>query len=215
MSQAKRQPRYRRFTGDARRAMLIEAGMACLARGGIRDFTVDSISAEAGVSRSLIAHHFGSKDGLLAAVYAEMYSSLLSRLGPDEEATIDLAGMIDILAREHLIEDANLNAWLALWGEVQTNPALLAEHRRHYLTYRARVANVIRREAAARGRAVDADRLAVMVIALIDGLWLERGIDPSMLGGAEGREACYQLLEAFVGPLPRASTPVRPYPQKA
>jgi TetR/AcrR family transcriptional regulator, transcriptional repressor of bet genes len=184
--------------------MLIAAGTACLSRGGILAFTVDQISAEAGVSRSLIAHHFGSKDGLLAAVYADMYAGLLSRLAPEGKA-IDLTQMIEILAAEHLVEDANLHAWLALWGEVNKNPELQAVHRRHYMTYRAEVAEIIRRAAINRGRVVDADRLAVMVIALIDGLWLERGIDAGMLGSSEAREACFQLLEAFLGPIARQS----------
>lgn len=202
MTAPKREPRYRRIEGGARRAMLIEAGAACLSRGGILAFTVDQIAAEAGVSRSLIAHHFGSKNGLLAAVYAKMYTGMLSRFAPDGKA-VDLAVMIDILVAEHLFEDANLQAWLALWGEVAKTPELQAEHRRHYMTYRAQVAEVIRRAAIERGRVVDADRLAVMLIALIDGLWLERGIDPGMLGSVEAREACFQLLESFLGPVTR------------
>ncbi len=64
------EPRFRRYAADIRAAMLVEAGMVCLARGGITAFTVDNICAEAGASRGLIAHHFGGKDGLLAAVYA-------------------------------------------------------------------------------------------------------------------------------------------------
>lgn len=209
MTEPDRKPRYRRYPGGTRRAMLVAAGAACLSRGGILEFTVDRISAEAGVSRSLIAHHFGSKDGLLAAVYADMYAGLLSRLAPEGEV-VDLAEMTDILAAEHLVADANLHAWLALWGEVARNPVLQAEHRRHYMTYRAQVAEAIRRAAAGRGRPVDADRLAVMLIALIDGLWLERGIDPGMLGSAEAREACFQLLEAYLGPVDRQPAAKRP-----
>lgn len=209
MTATKAPPRYRRYPGDARRAMLIEAGLACLRRGGIREFTVDLIAAEAKVSRGLIAHHFGSKDGLLAAVYSEMYAQLLLRLDPDQRSA-DLGRLIDVLANEHLIEDANLQAWLALWGEVGTNPTLQAAHRRHYVAYRSMVAGVIRRAAVQRGRIVDADRLALMLIALIDGLWLERGIDPGMLGGAEAREACFQLVESFLGPIERQPGPPLP-----
>lgn len=73
MSRAKPAPKYTRLTSEERRAELIAAGLACMARGGIQEFTVDRICAEAGVSRGLITHHFGSMNGLLAAVYASMY----------------------------------------------------------------------------------------------------------------------------------------------
>ena len=40
-------PRYRRYTSETRGAMLIEAGMKCLARGGITAFTIDNICTSA------------------------------------------------------------------------------------------------------------------------------------------------------------------------
>ena len=76
------QPRFRRYSSETRAAMLVDASLVCLARGGILDFTIDSICREAGVSRGLITHHFGSKDGLLAAVYATMHDRLLSTIAP-------------------------------------------------------------------------------------------------------------------------------------
>jgi hypothetical protein len=45
--------------------------------------------------------------------------------------------------------------------------------------------------------------LAIMFISLVDGLWLERCIDPDVLSDNQAREACFQLLEAFLGPLER------------
>ena len=72
------QPKFVRQSAEARREMLIDAGLACLARDGILGFTIDRICTEAKVSRGLITHHFKSIDGLLAAVYETMYGKALA-----------------------------------------------------------------------------------------------------------------------------------------
>jgi AcrR family transcriptional regulator len=198
-------PRFRRYSSETRAAMLVDAGLACLARGGILDFTIDSICREAGVSRGLITHHFGSKDGLLAAVYASMYDRLLTAIAPADGPVPSLAGLVEASFAPEVFNPASLKIWLALWGEIANNAALQAVHRRRYGDFRASVARAIAAEAARRNRPVDAEALAVMFIALSDGVWLEQAIDPSMLSPGAAREACFGLLEAFLGPLPRTT----------
>jgi TetR/AcrR family transcriptional regulator, transcriptional repressor of bet genes len=203
---AARSPRYRRYSSAQRRLMLIDAGLACLARGGILEFTTDNICREAGASRGLITHHFKSKDGLLAAVYAAMYDRMLALIAPADEAHPDLVAMVEAVVSADLLEREPLNAWLALWGEVSNNPQLQAAHRERYAFYRNRVAAGIRAVADERGVETDADALAVTFISLVDGLWLERCLDAEVMSDVAAREACFRLLEAFLGPLPRAGT---------
>ena len=200
-------PRFRRYSSETRAAMLVDAGLACLARGGILDFTIDSICREAGVSRGLITHHFGSKDGLLAAVYATMYDRLLTAIAPADGPVPSLVRLVEASFAPEVFNRASLKIWLALWGEIANNAALQAVHRRRYSDFRAGVAGAIATEAARRNRPVDADALAVMFIALSDGVWLEQAIDPSMLSPDAAREACFGLLEAYLGPLPRTTVP--------
>lgn len=201
------EPRYRRYPPEVRAAMLVEAGLACLARGGITAFTTDNICREAGASRGLITHHFGTKDGLLAAVYAAAYQPLLDSLTPSGEAHPDLMQIIERVFGTYNFTRDSLSVWLALWGEVATNPALQAEHRKHYARYRATVARAIDDLARARGLSLNAQDLAISVIALIDGLWLEQGIDPELLSPTRSIEACRRMLEPIFGPLSAASGP--------
>lgn len=192
-------PRFRRYSSAERRMMLIDAGLECLKRGGILEFTIDNICAVAGASRGLVTHHFGSKDGLLAEVYATMYDRTLAGIEP---AGAGLRAMVRALVSREMLGREGLNAWLALWGEVANNDHLRAEHRRHYATYRATLTAAIGDEAAAKGRKVDAGLLAVTLISLIDGLWLERCLDPDAMSEGAAEAACLTLLEAFLGPLP-------------
>lgn len=178
------EPKFRRYAPEVRAAMLVEAGMACLARGGITAFTVDNICAEAGASRGLIAHHFGGKDGLLAAVYAAAYQPVLQGW-----EGVDLAGLVDRLFDPVQFTEHGLRVWLALWGEIAVNPALQAEHARHYAVYRGLVAGV-----------VGDDALAGAVIALADGLWLEQCLAPELMSPERAKAACKMLLTPILGP---------------
>lgn len=201
MMPEKTPPKFRRFAPEMREAMLVEAGLTCLARGGITAFTIDNICREARASRGLIAHHFGSKDGLLQAVYSAAYAPFLAAVAPQAGPQPDLGQLIDAAFSEALFGRDTLNVWLALWGEIAVNPGLRAVHRRHYAAYHRSVAAAIARHSATRGLTVDAEGLALSFIALIDGYWLERHLDPDRLGPDAARRACLQLLEPVLGPI--------------
>ncbi|MEJ2867708.1 TetR family transcriptional regulator [Actinomycetospora sp. OC33-EN08] len=57
----------RRRRGLRRRAALIEAVLAVVARDGVAGVSHGSVAAEAGLPRSAVSHHFDSLDDLLAA----------------------------------------------------------------------------------------------------------------------------------------------------
>ena len=189
-------PRFRRYASEVRAAMLVEAGLATLAEGGITAFTVDNICRRAQASRGLIAHHFGGKDGLLVAVYHAAYTPLLADLSPD----LTLPALLDRLFSKAHFSRATLNTWLALWGEVAVNADLQIEHRRNYGAFRAAVARAIVRHAPT--AAPHADDLATALIALADGLWLELCIAPDLMTAPRARQICAGLLEPILGPLP-------------
>jgi TetR/AcrR family transcriptional repressor of bet genes len=200
-------PRYRRYSSEVRAGMLIEAGLACLARGGITAFTVDNICRESGSSRGLITHHFGSKDGLLSQVYAAAYRPMLENLVSSSGKTLQLGEMLDRMLSAETFTKESLNVWLALWGEIATNSVLQAEHRKHYSIYRSTVAAAISDLAATRGLDIDPEGLAISVISLVDGLWLEQCLDPDLLTPERARAACQRLLEPILGPLGDSATP--------
>jgi TetR/AcrR family transcriptional regulator, transcriptional repressor of bet genes len=191
----------KRLTSGDRRAQLEDAALACMAQGGILHFTIDKVCAKAGVSRGLITHHFGSKDGLLAAVYARMYGAMLDAIEERVTGQPRIVTLVEAMMSPPQFAPDQLNIWLSLWGEIATNPTLQKEHRKHYATYRADVATAVQEVKEERGVTVDADALALSLICLIDGLGLQRCIDPTVLDADQARTACYGLLEAALGPV--------------
>lgn len=199
MRRAKPEPKYTRLTSDERRAELIAAGLACMARGGIQEFTVDKICTEAGVSRGLITHHFGSMNGLLAAVYAAMYQAATKAGRPPAPGEPRLAALLDAFFAPETFNRDMLTIWLTLWGQISINPELGHEHRRQYADYLADVADAIEEIAAERGRKVDARALAKTLICLVDGLGLQHCIDPATMPAGTAKAACHDLLEPHLG----------------
>jgi len=203
----KTKPRFARVEADLRRQMLIDAAIRCLAEGGIAAFTVDRISREANVSRGLINHHFDGIAGLLIEVYEAMTQSMLAAgretLFFEGSAEKRLAAVIDTMFRPPMFSKSSLRAWLALWGEVATNPRLKASHRKSYDAYRKAIGDALAEIAKARKVKVDSEALAMTTIALIDGLWIEWCLDSSVVNRDTARGAVYDLLEARLGPLKR------------
>lgn len=187
---------YERKSAAQRRRELIEAGIACLGRGGISGFTIDRICRQAGVSRGLINHHFKTKDELLVQTYAAMTEHLVFESAADD-ALIQLRELIDISFDEHSFNRSNLRAWLSIWSEVPNNAALNALHRKRYRDYRTRLETALRAAAAAQGLRIDASSIARQMIALIDGLWLEYCLHAEDFSLADAKRDCIRLLRAY------------------
>ncbi|KAB2877403.1 MAG: TetR family transcriptional regulator [Albidovulum sp.] len=200
MDRKLRAPRFTRMSGEDRRAALVSAGLACMAQGGIQAFTVDRVCAEAGVSRGLITHHFGSMNGLLAAVYARMYDDSTRPAHAAAPGATRLSALLDAYFAPELFNRDTLNIWLALWGQISVNADLREEHRVQYPAYVRDVAAAIGAVAAQNGREVDAGVLATTLIALVDGLGLQHCIDPGSMPADSARAACRSLLEPHLGP---------------
>lgn len=80
---------------DETRAKLIDAGRRAFATKGFAAASMDDLTAEAGLTRGALYHHFGDKRGLLAAVVAQVDGEMASRAqqaGGDAED--DFAGLL-------------------------------------------------------------------------------------------------------------------------
>lgn len=77
--------RRTRLTPDERRAQLVALGVALLAESPLDELTIDTLSERAGVSRGLLFHYFGSKQGLHREVVRTARDSMLHATEPSTE----------------------------------------------------------------------------------------------------------------------------------
>jgi len=121
--------------------------------------------------------------------------------GQDARPGAGLSAIVDATLDPEDFNRDTLKVWLALWGEIASNPTLRKAHRSLYRPYRDSIAREIRRTAEARGIEIDADRLATGYLALIDGLWLEWCLDETVIDRAAARAIATEFLEARLGPI--------------
>ena len=188
---------FTRESADARRADLIEATAACLAEPGLAGTNVRAICAKAGVSPVLLRHYFGGIDDLIAATYQATSDRMDAIfIGAVEAAGHDprerLKAYLTASFRPPVTDPELLGAWTAFWA-LSRNDARMADiHAKSYAGYRARLTELL--------RACDArepERLAIMLTAMVDGLWLELSLDAASFGA----EAAARMVEKAVGAL--------------
>jgi betaine-aldehyde dehydrogenase len=180
---------------EARRRQLVEVTIDSLAEVGYVGTTLAQIAARANVSPGLVAHYFGDKDGLLFAAFR----SLAGRVANQVRARLKQAGTPR--GRIQAVIDANLapqefdqrtgTAWLAFWGQVLQAASL----RRVQSAYQKRMLSNLRSALKTLVPADDARRLAAMIAAMIDGVWLRAALSGWQEADSESARA---LLTEFV-----------------
>jgi len=76
----KRKRNSGKLTSSARRAQLIEVGRSTFAERGYEATTVEEIAARAKVSKPILYHHFGGKEGLYAVVVDREVEYILTHI---------------------------------------------------------------------------------------------------------------------------------------
>jgi betaine-aldehyde dehydrogenase len=180
---------------ESRRRQLIDVTIDSLAELGFVGTTLAQIAGRAGVSPGLVSHYFGDKDGLLEAAFR----SLSGRVGDHVRARLKLIGTPR--ARIQAVIDANLaleefsqrtgTAWLAFWGQVLHVPSL----KRVQAVYQRRMLSNLRHPLKQLVPPDEAQNLAAMIAAMIDGVWLRAALSGWREADSETARA---LLTEFV-----------------
>ncbi|KAA1419124.1 TetR/AcrR family transcriptional regulator [Nocardioides humilatus] len=96
-----------RLTPEQRREQLLELGLELFAGHTIEDISIDRLSEEAGVSRGLLYHYFGSKQGFHEAVIQRAADDLVAVTAPPEDddpivrLLASLAAYVDYVIANH------------------------------------------------------------------------------------------------------------------
>ncbi len=140
--------RFSRLEPEQRKALLIEATLACLKRHGFQGASVRKICAEAGVSVGLINHHYDGKDALVAEAYLAVTGRVMRLLrGAIDTAPGGAARALGvlrgILLRELLDPHCSTPGWRS-GVRVGSIEAIGRVHDHSYGEYRALLVGVLR-----------------------------------------------------------------------
>ncbi|MBV8342665.1 MAG: transcriptional regulator BetI, partial [Gammaproteobacteria bacterium] len=180
---------------EARRVQLIEVTIDSLAEVGYVGTTLAEIARRAGVSPGLVAHYFGDKEGLLEAAFRTLARTLAarvrSRLALARTPRARVQAVIDSNLGPEEFDRRSATAWLAFWGQV---PHVLGL-KRVQGAYQRRMLSNLRGDLKRLIAAPEARRLAAMIAAMIDGVWLRAALSAWQEADSASARA---LLAAFV-----------------
>lgn len=190
-------PKPRQKSTDRRRD-LAAATLRCLQRDGYASLTARKIAAEAGMSLGHISYHFPTMDALLVAAY-ELASDNLRAAGGQLQA--DKASPLDRFAAflqagfaPEFLHPAHLRMRIDLWSAALSNPAIAATERVLYDRYRAELFGLLT-ALAAPGRQAAIGQVQDLIMATLDGIWLDwmRRRDPAATQNA--LRACVEYTQ--------------------
>lgn len=117
---------YTRLAPDERRAQVLEAARRVYVRDGFAEASTAAVAREAGVTRGLVHHYFGSRRALFLAVLAELAERLpaairtdLEGLPIEEVVEVNSNALLDAVERDR-------EAWITLLGAAGPDPEVEA-----------------------------------------------------------------------------------------
>ncbi len=167
------------------RELLLEAAIECLQEKGYARTTSRDLVAVSGANLASIGYHFGSKEHLLNIAVTEAFQRWLKPLialaaepgpaTPLERLGRTLGGLMGTLDEKRPL----ISACLEAWAQIAHSEDLRAEMLITYDDFHGVIADTTR-DAFAEIDApdIDADALAVLIIALFDGLLIQWQLDP-------------------------------------
>jgi transcriptional repressor BetI len=181
-----------------RRRQLIEATIASIHEVGLAESSLSRISARAGVSTGIVHHYFEDKAELLESTLRQLGNSLrhsvVRRLNAARTPAERLMAVVDGNIGPDQFTPEGVSAWLAFWAQVPTHPRL------------ARVQNVIISrlhdnlvDALRKLGRRDAEEIASVTEALIDGLWLRAALSADGPDPTRARRLVLDYLHTRLG----------------
>jgi AcrR family transcriptional regulator len=202
----RRAPRARTRDPEAKRARVMAAARGLLVERGYAATTTAAVARRAGVSEGILFHHFGSKEGLLAAVAGEYGRGLAEAMfagAPLGEAP-PAAGEMLARAFDYVRERGTLSRLLVLAADPGSRETAHAANRAEIVGALARALA----EWSARGlvRPMDPQIAAELLFALVGA-----ALSECFVRGGGAREADYlreavRCVEGAVAPRPDLCT---------
>jgi TetR/AcrR family transcriptional regulator, transcriptional repressor of bet genes len=180
---------------------------------GIENATLREIARRGGLSLGRLTHYFGSKDDLLAFAFRWLTEESFTEL--DRLATVHPPGRrrleAAVEAMSRFGEPAGIGLWLSVWERATRNPAFANEHRAFYARWRSYVRTCLSDTLALeRTRLAGLDEATDLILASVDGLWIEGAFEPERFAAARRRALLRLQLDALIESLAAAAPAAAP-----
>ena len=187
---------------DLRREEIAKAALAIFATQGAEGMTLERVAKDIGASKGIILHYFSSKDELIDRVLSdaltilgrEYQSALSSAVGSDAW----LVKFLSFVVSDELFTEDYARVWLSICASSRTN----SPYRRFRKVITRRVRTNLVSALKPRLGNMEARPVAESLMALVDGLWLRRALDPQSLSSDRAKALLLTHLEesfAFSG----------------
>jgi TetR/AcrR family transcriptional repressor of bet genes len=103
-----------------------------------------------------------------------------------------------------LFKPEYLGIWVGFWSIIGKSPSLKKLNRTMYAQDRAKYQLIFEEIAKKRGIEIDARRVAISLIALTDGLWLEWCLDSKGFSPQDAEAACIDFVKRALMPMPES-----------
>jgi TetR/AcrR family transcriptional repressor of bet genes len=210
LSQTLKKPRTKRRTAskEERQGQLIKATIRSIARHGLSETTIATVAKEAGLSQGIINLHFQSKERLLEETLSHIvdeyrtawYKAMKSS---GDSAAEKLAALVAVDFDKLICQRNKLAVWFAFWGESRsrlTYRKIYAESNREYRQLLTELCEDLIKQSNTK---IQAQRVAIGLLAMNSGLWLDMLISPSEMPAEQARGISLSYLRGvFPGHFP-------------
>jgi TetR/AcrR family transcriptional repressor of bet genes len=190
---------------EERQQQLIQATIRSVARNGLSDTTMATVSSEAGLSQGIINLHFQSKERLLvetlryiAEEYRVAWEKAVKEAGPSPAE--QLAALVAVDFKPPVCDRNKLAVWFAFWGESKSRPTYRKICALRDMAYRQEMVQLCEQlieEGDYEG--LDANFVAAGLSAMTSGLWLDLLTSPRSMTREQARQICMAYLATAFG----------------
>lgn len=186
---------------------ILDAAVRVITDRGLADTRISDIADRAGVSPGLVLYYFSSKDRLLSEALNFANDRFYVRMSREirrlPSARDQLTRLIDLSTPGFLPGEERLDEW-ALWIEVWTralrDPETAKDREALDQRWRASIADIIRTgQRSGEFPPVDADDVAMLLGALIDGLAIQVVMNDSQVTPERMRAVCLEVAAREIG----------------
>ena len=185
---------------EERQQQLIQATIRSVARNGLSDTTMATVSSEAGLSQGIINLHFQSKDRLLvetlryiAEEYRLAWEKAVEGAGPSPADK--LAALVAVDFKQPVCDVNKLAVWFAFWGESKSRPTYRKICALRDMANRNELVQVCEQLIEEGGyENLDANSVAAALSAMTSGLWLDLLTNPRSMSRERAKQICMSYL---------------------